>query len=225
MTSGSQLLTLLHLCDSLFPVGGFTHSDGLEAASASGSVRSVGDLRLWMEACLTESLARFEGPAVLLALQYWNASDWARLIALDAEVYAMRPSSSGRRATRSMGSRLIRTWQRIHPDGELRNLPDACRDSTWPVAFGIACAGAGVGVRVSLEGFIYVRLAATTSAAMRLIAIGQHEAHSVLAETLGRVPAVVQGILDREERPMAFAPACDIAAMSHQYVHSRLFRS
>src|SRR6185503_8361644 len=33
--NGAPLLALLHLCDSLFPLGGFAHSDGLEAATTS----------------------------------------------------------------------------------------------------------------------------------------------------------------------------------------------
>ena len=33
-----QVLSLLQLCDSLFPLGAFAHSDGLEAATTSGAV-------------------------------------------------------------------------------------------------------------------------------------------------------------------------------------------
>ena len=32
-----SLLSLLHLCDSLFPIGGFSYSDGLESATYVGS--------------------------------------------------------------------------------------------------------------------------------------------------------------------------------------------
>jgi len=39
------------------------------------------------------------------------------------------------------------------------------------------------------------------------------------------VPAVVDGIIERDGRLESFAPALDIAAMTQQYLHSRLFRS
>ena len=39
------LLSLLHLCDSLFPIGSFAYSDGLESAAASGLVTGTADLR------------------------------------------------------------------------------------------------------------------------------------------------------------------------------------
>ena len=63
-----------------------------------------------------------------------------------------------------------------------------------PVAFAGACACAGVARRRAVAAFAYTRLAATVSAAMRLIAIGQSEAHAILARTLDRVPEVVEEI-------------------------------
>ena len=59
---------------------------------------------------------------------------------------------------------------------------------------------------------------------MRLMSVGQIEAHALLARTLERVPAAVTEMLARDAVE-SFAPAMDIAAMTQQYLHSRLFRS
>jgi urease accessory protein UreF len=172
-----RLLTLLHLCDSLFPTGAFAHSDGLEAATSAGSVVTAADLAEWMTVCLDETLGHLEGPAVLLA---WEA------------------------------------FTRRHWDGQV---------ATLPVAFGIVCACAGIARRAAAEGFMYTRLAATASGAMRLMSIGQHEAHALLSATLARVPRVVDDLIARRAPPAAFTPALDIALMEQQYVGSRLFLS
>jgi urease accessory protein UreF len=63
------------------------------------------------------------------------------------------------------------------------------------------------------------------STAMRLMAIGQHEAHALLSTTLARAPVVVDLVMKSAGRPSAFTPALDAASMGQQYVHSRLFRS
>ena len=60
---------------------------------------------------------------------------------------------------------------------------------------------------------------------MRLAPIGQGDAHAVLAAALGRLPQVVDGIVQTGGWPESFTPAMDIALMSQQYLHSRLFRS
>jgi urease accessory protein len=288
--TSSPLLSLLHLCDSLFPLGGFAHSDGLEAATASGRITGRDGLRSWMDACLDDNLGRFEGPAVILAWRVFAMGSApvvgsppvvesafrrtsecrsttsmaptgvATLLELDAEVHALRPSSAARQASRAMGTRLLKTWQQIHQTRDVDDLsefldhvaksgararPDVAQgfspamsmdvaqafspavpvQLTLPVAFGVVCASAGIEERTTLEAFIYTRLASTVSCAMRVMSIGQHEAHALLASLLTRVPAVAGGILARGDPPAAFMPAMDLAAMSHQYVHSRLFRS
>ena len=225
-------VALLHLCDSLFPIGAFAHSDGLEAATASGRVATASDLRAWMDALpATKCSARCEGPAVCAAPgRRSRAATGPRCRALDDEVHALRPSSAARQASRAMGTRLLTTWQRIHPDRRGCSVVAAasargdarCRSRSASSAPRRGDRPA----RRRVEAFVYTRLAATVSAAMRLMPIGQHEAHALLADALD---ARAGGGRRRDRRrgaPAAsFAPAIDIAAMSQQYVHSRLFRS
>lgn len=219
------LLSLLHLCDSLFPIGGFSHSDGLEAAGAT----SADDLQDWLDVCLDETFTHLEGPAVRDAWNAFAAGDWDALAALDREAIALRPSSSARRATRAMGFRLVTTWCALHPSSGLEHAVRVAREGTFapslPVAFGIACAAQTIERRDGIAGFAYTRLAATVSAAMRLMPIGQTTAHLALARTLARVPAAVDAIEHSRAPVECFAPLMDIAAMSQQYMESRLFRS
>jgi urease accessory protein UreF len=126
-----------------------------------------------------------------------------------------------------MGVRLVRTWQQLYePAGfdEMAAAVDVERTMTLPAAFGVVGAAIGVEARAAVEAFIYTRLASTASAAMRLMAIGQHEAHRVLASRLQTVGPVIDAIAVQPVMS-SFAPAQDIAAMSQQYVRSRLFKS
>jgi urease accessory protein len=222
------LLALLHICDSLFPIGGFGYSDGLEAATAVGLVETPADLQAWLDVCLDEVVGRMDGPAALRAWSAFDRQDWQALCELDEEITAMRPSSSLRRSSRAMGLRLVTTWGALYPDRRLEHLLDLARGQglgpALPVAFGCACASAGVGMRDAGAAFAYTRLASTTSAALRLMRIGQTDAHAQLAKVLRRVPIVVEAMTTRD-RPESFTPAMDVSAMAQQYLHSRLFRS
>ena len=227
-----NLTALLHLCDSIFPIGSFAYSDGLESATSSGRVTTHDDLRAWLDACLDETIGRMEGPAVWRAWAAARADDSSVLDALDEELTALRPSSAGRKSSIAMGQRLLTTWSAIHPEP----CPERPFDSpafesslragpVLPVAFAIVCSSSGVERRDAVEAYAYTRLAATVSAAMRLMALGQTAAHALLARTLDRIPTVVDDIARLDARIESFTPALDIAAMTQQYVHSRLFRS
>lgn len=221
----TSLVILLHLCDSLFPIGSFAHSDGLEAATSTGQVGSADHLRAWMEATLSETLRFLEGPAVHRAWHAFSHREFRAIVAMDDEVYALRPSSAGREATRAMGARLLKTWQQIRPCDDLQRLLSERASVTLPVAFGAVSSASAISDRAAVEGFMYTRLSAVVSAAMRLMSIGQLEGHTLLAEALERVPTVAGAVLLDNQPFRIFTPALDIAAMSQQYGHSRLFRS
>jgi urease accessory protein len=222
------LLALLHLCDSLFPIGSFGYSDGLEAATAAGLVETPADLQEWLDVCLDEVVGRMDGPAALRAWAEFDRQDWQALCDLDDEITAMRPASATRRSNRAIGLRLVTTWSVLYPDQRMEHLLDLARRQQLgpglPIAFGCACASAGVDKRDTGAAFAYTRLASTTSAALRLMQIGQTSAHAQLTKTLERVPVVVEAMTMRA-RPESFVPAMDLSAMAQQYLHSRLFRS
>ncbi|HEX3703644.1 MAG TPA: urease accessory UreF family protein [Vicinamibacterales bacterium] len=223
----ASLLSLLHLCDSLFPLGAFAHSDGLEAAVHAGLVSNAADLDAWLTACLDEVIGRGEGPAVAAAWTAARAGDWEAIARLDRDLVAMRPAAESRAAMRTMGRRLIATWQTIHGGSASSGsaLLDAHGGAALPVAFGIAAASAGIDRHSAGEGYAYTRLAASVSAAMRLMSIGQIEAHTLLARIRRRIPAVVDELERRGALPESFTPMLDIMTMTHRAVHSRLFRS
>jgi urease accessory protein len=218
-------LRVLHLCDSLFPLGAFAYSDGLESAADAARAGQLSDTSLapqWIDVVLDESIGRLEGPAVWQAWQAVVDGDRGALAALDEELTALRPSSAARASSRAMGHRLLTAWSALHPDARLTRVPPSC---ALPIAFAAACACSGVERRDSVEAFAYTRLAATASAAMRLLPLGQAGAHALVARALERVPRTVDGIVARSGRLESFSPALDIAAMRQQYLHSRLFRS
>ena len=225
-------LELLHLCDSLFPIGSFGYSDGLETAAASlapDAADAVDRLRDWMDVCLDETIGRLEGPAAWIA---WGAvadGDWDRVAAVDVEAIALRPSAAARRSSRAMGLQLLTTWSALNPDRRLTHALALARRGvigpSLPVAFAGACCTSGIARSDSVEAFAYTRLAATISSAMRLMPIGQTSAHRLLARGLRRVPAVVAALVGRAAESESFAPHVDIALMTHQYLHSRLFRT
>ena len=183
-------LAFLHLCDSLFPIGAFAHSDGLESAATAGRIASAADLGEWLAVCLDASIGGLEGPAVWQAWRAARDGDVRALAALDEELTALRPSSAARSSSRAMGHRLLTMWSALHPDAALGAMRGA---HPLPIAFAAAAAGAGVERRATVEAFAYTRLAATEDEAVK----AEYQANTDEAMAMGVFGAPTY-VFDRE---------------------------
>jgi urease accessory protein len=143
MTAPATLLRLMWLASPALPVGGFSYSEGLEAAIDTGRVQGEAAVGDWLLDQLHLSLARADLPACAQAFQAWQLpGDSPRLPDLNDWVLATRESAEFRLQTEQMGRSLVE-WLR---NGEHASDPRIARCAalapapTWPVAFALACA-------------------------------------------------------------------------------------
>jgi urease accessory protein len=143
MTAPATLLRLMWLASPALPVGGFSYSEGLEAALDAGRVQGEAAVGDWLLDQLHLSLARADLPACAQAFQAWQAPpNAARLRALNDWVLATRESAEFRLQTEQMGRSLVE-WLRNGEhagDPRLACCAELSPAPTWPVAFALACA-------------------------------------------------------------------------------------
>ena len=72
-TSPTALLELMQLASPALPVGGFSYSEGLEAAVEADLVRNEAQAGDWLLDQLRLSLARADLPVLAQALPAWQA--------------------------------------------------------------------------------------------------------------------------------------------------------
>ena len=92
--------------------------------------------------------------------------------------------------------------------------------------FALATARYAIPTSAALAGYAFAWAEATTSAAVRLVPLGQSAGQRLLAAAGDEIPAVVERAraLDDDELA-ATAPGQAIASALHEALYSRLFRS
>ena len=93
------LLQLMWLASPALPVGGFSYSEGLEAAVDSGRVVDEHSAAPWLRDQLHLSLARCDLAVVHQAFRAWSRSDAERIEELNVWVGSTRESSEMRQQT------------------------------------------------------------------------------------------------------------------------------
>jgi urease accessory protein len=220
------------LVDSLFPVGAFAYSDGLESAAASGLLRDGRGLALWLDHYVDAAFEPCEGLALVQCARAAKRADWDAIRTVDDELTALKPSESVRGSSRAVGKRLLAAYRGLLSPAEAETFAPraaALPERNAPAAYGVVFAHRGVGPDAAALAFGYARLAGIVSAGMRTIALGQSEGQALLSAALDRLCGAAERVLRsdplRPEPLGSFAPMLDIQQMNHRYVYSRLFRS
>ena len=223
----AALLQLLWLASPALPVGGFSYSEGLEAAIEAGSVHDEASAKRWLLDQLHLSLGRSELPLLAQAIAAWAAHDSPRIAALNEWALATRETSELRRQSEQMG-RSMRDWlrQRTPDDARLPTLARLAPAPAWPIAFALAAAQSGADARDALLAFGFGWAENMVQAALKAMSLGQSGGQRILGALSAALPAVVDAALALPDQDrQAFTPMHAILSAQHETQYSRLFRS
>jgi urease accessory protein len=229
--SAGVLLKLMWLASPALPVGGFSYSEGLEAAVDAGRVNDEATACRWLLDQLHLGLSRSDLPAMAAGFTAWQKHDAARIEALNAWQLQTRETSELRQQVQQMG-RSLAEWLRQRDEGEAQRDPRVALlgglqpAPSWPVAFALAAVRSDAPLQEALLAFGFGWAENLVQAAIRAVPLGQSAGQRILGALADALPRAVQhamGVSDGERQ--AFAPMLAIHCAQHETQYSRLFRS
>jgi urease accessory protein len=224
----ATLLGLMWLASPALPVGGFSYSEGLEAAVEAGRVRNEAQAGDWLLQQLALSLARGDLPAMAQAHAAWQRHDQAAVAEVNHWVLQTRESAELRLQSEQMG-RSLAEWLRHGPqaaDVRVPHLASLAPAPTWPVSFALATVLAGADEQGALLAMAFGWAENMAQAAIKAVPLGQAGAQRVLARLVQALPGTVAQVRQlKPEQRQAFAPMLAILSARHEEQYSRLFRS
>lgn len=220
------LLQLLWLASPGLPVGGFSYSEGLEAAIDAGLVVGEAGARDWLLDQQALVLGRAELPLVAAAWRAWRDGDAARVAVLNDWVVQTRDSAEARLQTLQMGRSLTDWLRQRADDADVRRLAVLAPAPTWPVAWALALARSGAPLREGLLAFGFAWAENMVQAAVKAVPLGQSAGQRLLGALAEALPPLADAAhaIDDDAR-QSFAPRLAILGALHEIQYSRLFRS
>ncbi len=225
--SAAALLQLMQLASPALPVGGFSYSEGLEAAVEAGLATTEASTGTWLRDQLHLSLARSDLPVCARAFKAWQRGDAATIQELNDWVTTSRETRELRQQTQQMG-RSLSEWlkNRGVADHRVAVLKALLPAPTWPVAFALAAAQSGAPLREALLTFAFGWAENMVQAALKAVPLGQSAGQRILASLIGAIPAEVdRATLLADSERQAATPMLAILSAQHEAQYSRLFRS
>ncbi len=229
-------LRLLQLASPSLPVGGYSHSHGLESAIEAESVHDEASAARWIDAVLTHCMACFEVPYLRALHRAWSDGDACSVVARNEEFLASRETAELRAATVQMGYSLRRLLLQL-PD-----LPAALgislqrlQEPSLPCVWAAAAVAWEIGVAESVRGYLWSWAENQVLVAVKALPMGQSAGQRVLLAVSVRIAGILDALpadlaLPTDDAPPVvelsnFAPALAIASARHETQYSRLFRS
>lgn len=228
--AASAWLQLMQLASPALPVGGFSYSEGLEAAVDSGQVSNEAQAQAWLLDQLPLAFGRADLPACASAMQAWLANDMARILVLNDWVLTTRETHEFRLQTEQMGRSLL-AWLGNKPPTassptQLAALAALQPAPSWPIAFALAAVQTGAPPREALLAHAFGWAENMVSAAIKSVPLGQSAGQRILHALSAAIPAVVDAALVMtDDQRQAFTPMLAILSAQHEAQYSRLFRS
>ena len=214
----AALLRLLSWLSPSFPVGAFAFSHGLENAIRVRQISDADTLYDWVGTLLQHGSGWND--LVLFAEAHAATGDPARLQEVADLAVALGGSRERRLETLALGAAFIAASAPWREDGT--ELPDA----PYPVAVGRLAAAEGVPLLPALTAFAYGFAATLVTAATRLVPLGQGD---MVRVTKRLEPVILEAAARAESSTLddlgSAAILSEIAAMRHETMETRLFRS
>lgn len=223
------LARMLQFGDSMFPIGGFSFSCGLESAVQKGVVADTATLAAYARTAV-EQAARGDGIGLIAAHGAAAAGDIDALVRIDEMVLNRKLSEEARTMTVRMGKKfteigvqvidvpLVHRWCEYIEAG--------ATPGCYPISLAINFAGQNLSAK---EAFVVHQYGVATmilGAALRLMRISHVDTQAILYDLNAHVDADYLIAARARLSDMAgYAPLTEILAAVHTKAHVRLFMS
>ena len=189
---------LLQVNDALFPIGGYSHSQGLETYIQRGIVHNVDTAREYITHKIKWNLAYTELLAARLAYEAAEKKDLQELLYLEELLEASRIPMEQREAARKMGSRFAKTIEKlglsISETGIFREYLDARKGKAVNhcCIYGVFCAEMQIPLEEALTHYLYAQTSAIVTNCVKTIPLSQTSGQQLLSGCYGEFDEILK---------------------------------
>lgn len=227
----SKTFLLLQINDSLFPIGAYAHSYGLETYIQRGIVHDEASAEIYLENRMRYGILYSDLLGVRLSYEAAQKGDLDKLDQLEDTLEASRVPSEMREASRKLGNRFVKTLMYTNPawnEGIFGEYVKRRQGKTicHPCAYGVFCACREINLKEAMAAFLYAQASAAVTTCVKSIPLSQMEGQKLLYSFHQFLDEIVSqaGALP-EEMLCASAPGFDLRCIQHEKLYSRIYMS
>jgi len=220
--NAAALLHLLQFASPALPIGGYSYSQGLEAALEAGIVHDADTGRAWIAGYLAEVTAKWDAPLFWRLLKAFEARDDACVALWSERFLASRDSAEFRAETVQMGYSLTRLLAEL-------GIADANAlgpEVSLPTAFACAVDALGIAHEDALLAMLFAWAENQVLVCVKSVPLGQVAGQRMLLSLRDDIAAAADTARSLSDDELSnWSPGLSILSMRHEVQHGRIYRS
>ena len=229
-TKLGSLIEILHITDPTLPIGGFSHSNGLETYVQQNLVKNMSSTQDFVESMLRNNYKYNDGLAVKLAFEFTLENNLEEILNLDNECHALKAPREVREGSQKLGARLIKIYGQLLGDPFLNKINELIVDKKmqchYAVIYGIITALLKLDQEKATCAFLYNAAVGIITYAVKLVPLGQTDCQQIIYNVQGLFVDLTLEIMELERDMHGVCNAAlDIKCMQHEHLYSRLYMS
>lgn len=226
----NALLNLLHVADPNLPIGGYSHSNGLETYVQQGRVDSPETTLTFIKNMLKQSILYNDASYIRLVYEALEDNNFKEVKRVDAECNAQKSPKEIRGGSHKLGARLFKIFANKNEHPMLKKLTKYLEENenvgNYPVVYAVICFISDIPLKEALAGFYFSTASGMVTNAVKLVPLGQLQGQNVLFEIQKEIDGWVKKTIKLDKKLIGLASVgFDLRSMQHEKLYSRLYMS
>lgn len=226
----NALLAMLHLSDPTLPIGGFSHSNGLETYVQLGIVHNAATATTFITQMLEQNLQYTDVAFLVLAYRAHESNNSEELVQLDRWCNAVKLTKEIRLASNKLGMRLLKIFKPLlnntQIDEYMQGIEQQRVSGHYCIAFGCIAATLQVPIQAAIQAFYYNAAVGMVTNCVKLVPLSQQIGQQILFGLLPLLQKLaINGLEPNKELIGVCCTAFDVRSMQHEHLYSRLYMS
>lgn len=225
-----QLLNILQVCDSAFPIGSFNHSYGMETYLRENVICDAHTFNRWLTMFFENQYLYNEGLAIKLVYEILEKDKINKVWDIDQLLTVQNVAMESREGAKLVAYRKLDVVLELFEVDLLKEYKERIEENISygnpAVVFAILMYYLNVKRDVAIVAYGYSVASTLVQSAVRAIPLGQKDGQRVLQDSLSTLESIRKEIEKLSIEDLGYnIPGFEISQMNHEILTFRLFMS